>query len=176
MHAIIKARMFLSSSVLRPPGRRANLIMLSSFVNRALRDGGVAFGPRSRRPHRSRPLFSTNDVNTSNLRGTGENNCCMTYAALDVVNTPAIRAETVFAINAASLADGDEDRRLRTSVGVSGKEWSAALSCRGRILGEGKTPSAKLNFTDWCLVRVSGAVTPTLASKKTRRTHHPSGF
>jgi len=37
------ARMFLSSRVLQPPGRRANSIMLLSVVNRALRRSGVRF-------------------------------------------------------------------------------------------------------------------------------------
>jgi hypothetical protein len=62
-----------------------------------------------------------------------------------VVDAPAIRAKTVFAINAANLADGDEDQTLRTSFGVSGKDKSAVtpLSCHGRILGEGETKQEK---------------------------------
>jgi hypothetical protein len=55
--------------------------MLSSFVNRALRGSGVRIRSSFQKTTTQQPLFSTNDANTLNLRGTGENNCCMTHAA-----------------------------------------------------------------------------------------------
>jgi hypothetical protein len=47
---------------------------------------------------------------------------------LNVVDAPAIRAETVFAINPSNLADGDEDQTLRTSLVVSRKDRSVVTS------------------------------------------------
>ena len=55
--------------------------MLSSFVNRALRGSGVRIRSSFQKTTTQQPLFSTNDVNTFYLRGTGENNCCMTHPA-----------------------------------------------------------------------------------------------
>jgi hypothetical protein len=62
LRSIIMSRMFLSSSVLVPPARRMNSIMLSSVVNRALRGSGVRFRSLFQKTTNQQPFFSPNDI------------------------------------------------------------------------------------------------------------------